>query len=383
MKRGFVYSILLLVAAFPAMGQEKINEAVRVEQIFNLRQVVLPESQGSYTPDFKSDATDTKVRNVILMIGDGMGDASINAAMFANGGLTITNLHNIGFVRTQSADNFITDSSASATAYACGEKTCNTRMGCNPDGAPLPNIPERLAAKGLISGVVTTDDIDGATPSAFFAHQWARSMKAEIWGDVANSYLTFLAGGNYNYFKSQSQETQDAIEEVFTVTSEPDEWYALKNSSRLLYLPETVKAKDRGNYLPETTQMAIDYLNARTRKGFFLMVESARIDHFAHRNDLQGLVEEILDFDKAVEVALKFAEKDGHTLVLVTADHDTGSLTFRQSNLEEKTVNGVFSGYGHTGLMVPIFAFGPKSRTFSCVQENSDVSNKIVQLMTR
>lgn len=151
------------------------------------------------------DATDKPVKNVILMIGDGMGLAHICSGMYANQGqLTITNLKTCGFVRTQSANKFTTDSAASGTAYSTGKKTKNGALGMDENNQVIPNLPEKLSGYGYISGIVTTDNLDGATPAAFFAHQPERGMSKEIWADLPNSKLTFFSAGSYELFEKQA-----------------------------------------------------------------------------------------------------------------------------------------------------------------------------------
>ncbi len=336
--------------------------------------------QSTYTPSFKVDGTNAKVRNVILLIGDGMGQGAVNAAMYANGGkLTMTNLHTFGYVRTQSADNFTTDSAASGTAYATGQKTNNGYLGVNPEKERIANIPEKLAPLGFACGVVSTDDLNGATPAAFFAHQAGRNAKDDIWSDLPGSSLIFASAGTQHAFETLPIGIQESIQREFTVVYNPTD-PAGNGAKRLLYLPRTV-GDDRGNYLPETTEMAIEYLSANSKKGFFLMVEGAHIDHGAHANNTAQTVKETLDFDKAVEAAIRFAERDGHTLVIISADHETGATTLLRGEPADGYVSTGFASRGHSPMMVPLFAYGPRSRDFSCVQENSDVSNKIVAIL--
>lgn len=342
-------------------------------------------AQSSYVPSFKVDATDKPVKNIILMIGDGMGLAHICSGMYANQGeLTITNLKTCGFVRTQSANKFTTDSAASGTAYATGQKTNNSALGVDVNNQPIENLPEKLAKDGYVSGIVTTDNLDGATPAAFFAHQPERGMSKEIWGDLSKSKLTFFSAGSYEQFKEQSGSTRKEIEQVFTIMNEPDA-KTIQNAKRLGYLPAKSKTasvnSNRGDFLPSTTQMAIDYLSSKSTNGFFLMVEGARIDKSAHDNDYSAVVREVLDFDKAVEAAIRFAEKDGNTLVIISADHETGALALRDGNIKEGNIKALFVSKGHSPIMVPLFAYGPQSKQFTGVQENSDVSNKIYEIL--
>ncbi|NLZ19125.1 MAG: alkaline phosphatase [Bacteroidales bacterium] len=337
--------------------------------------------QSTYTPNFKVDGTNAKVRNVILLIGDGMGHGAVNAGMFANGGrLTMTNLRTFGYVRTQSADNFTTDSAASGTAYATGRKTNNGYLGRDPEKKDLTNIPEILAPLGYACGVLSTDDLNGATPAAFFAHQDARNAKEGIWADLPASCLTYASAGSQSVYESMPLSTQEAIRKEFSVVYDPAD-PAVAGSKRLLYLPKTT-GDGRGDYLPANTTNAIEYLAARSKKGFFLMVEGAHIDHGEHANNTAYTIRETLDFDKAVEAAVRFAERDGHTLVIISADHETGATTLLRGEPADGYVFTGFASRGHSPMMVPLFAYGPRSKDFSCVQENSDVANKIIAILT-
>lgn len=370
-------SKLILLAALVALG---VSAQAQNKEVKAASGDYYATRQSAYTPSFAADGTNRRVRNVILMIGDGMGVGAVNAALYANGGeLTMTNLRTVGFVRTQSADNFTTDSAASGTAYATGQKTNNGYLGMNPAKEVIPNIPELLAPLGYACGVLSTDDLNGATPASFFAHQPARGMKDEIWADLPGSSLLFASAGTQATFEGLPFATQEEIRRRYTVVYDPDD-DDVEDSERLLYLPKSVNL-DRGDYLPATTEMAIEYLSERSRKGFFLMVEGARIDKSEHSNDFPGTVQETLDFDKAIEAAVRFAERDGHTLVIISADHETGATILSKADPQTGYALGVFASKGHTPMMVPLFAYGPRSREFSGVQENSDVANKILRLL--
>lgn len=380
MKKYLISIALLLSAAF-VYAQEPILSATSKKSVCNERVVANVPQHDAYVPDFKCDGSNGKVRNVILMIGDGMGFGAVASSYFANGhALTMTSLRSMGYVCTQSANNFTTDSAASGTAYATGHKTNNGQLGTTPDGETVKNIPEIVVPLGYAAGVVTTDDINGATPASFFAHQISRKKVAEIWGDIPSCYLDFISGGNSKVYAKQDEKTRKSIEEKFKVVYDPSE---VNSSERVIYLPKTVERTVRGNYLPETTDLAIRYLSERSRKGFFLMVEGARIDKESHGNRMDGTVEETLDFDKAIEVAVRFAEKNGNTLVIISADHETGGIALRSSNPEKGAVEAVYTSPSHTPSFVPLFAYGPHSRDFACIQENSDVANKIISLMKR
>ena len=382
MKRFFLLVTVLCCSLWVSAAQDQKQAGPE------LQKAVVPAHQDCYVPSFKVDAADKLPVNVILMIGDGMGLGHVASAMYANGGeLTVTSLRSCGWVRTQSASSFVTDSAASGTAYATGSKTHNSGLGVDKDNQPLENIPELVQKHGVVSGVVTTDRITGATPAAFYAHQSSRKETDGIWGDLPGSSLIFFAGADAKSFKKAPEAARKAIEEKYkVVTSLDDE--SLKNAPRVGYLPEKAagqsKHKGRGDYLPATTAYAIDFLKAHCQKnkGFFLMVEGAKIDHSAHGNDYQGVVEETLDFDKAVEAAIRFAEKDGKTLVIISADHETGGLIARAKSEEEGTISASFSSRSHSPMPVPLFAYGPCSQYFTGVQENSDVALKIKSILS-
>lgn len=368
--------LILIFAALAAAVQLNAQHSQEVKAVQSDAYV---QQQGSYMPDFKIDGKESKVKNVILIIGDGMGLGAVCAAMYANGGeLTLTNLRTMGYVKTHAANNFGTDSAASGTAYATGHKTNNGSLGVDTCGVALPNIPEILTPLGYACGIVSNDPLYGATPAAFFAHQVSRKNKAEIWMDMASSPLAFFSAGTKFSYLSQPLATREAIEKNFSIMYEVDE-EMLRKADKLGYLPE--KAENNPDFLVPTTRMALDYLSARAKKGFFLMIEGAHIDHRAHSNNTDELMTEMLDFDKAVTEAIKFAEKDGQTLVIISADHETGGVVLRKGDAEEGYIQTVFASKGHTPDMVPLFAYGPKSRNFGCVQENSDVCNKILKIL--
>ncbi len=378
MKKVILAICVAVIGAWSAQAQKVVEGAVKGI-----------EPQGSYMPTFKSDGAKKAPLNVILMIGDGTGLAHISSGYYANGGeLTVMNLKHIGFVTTQSKSDFTTDSAASGTAYSTGQKTYNGALGVDMDKNPIQNIPEQIAPKGIISGVISTDDLNGATPAAFFAHQPSRGMTAEIWADLPGSYLTFFAAGHKERFAEQSESTRKSILENYTVVERLDDPSAA-GAERLGYLPPsqetTYCTEGRGDFLPATTEYAVDFLKARTarKKGFFLMVEGARIDKASHKNDFEGAVLEMLDFDKAIEAAIRFADEDGRTLVVISADHETGGLSLAGGNPSKGDMQGRFVTGGHTPIPVPIFAYGPHAQDFTGVLGNEEVAQRILDLLLK
>ncbi len=367
---------LAAVVAFPLNAQKIVKGSIEG----------VP-AQGSYHPTYSSDGADYRPMNVILMIGDGTGLAQISAGYFANNEeLTYFNLKHMGWVTTKSADAFTTDSAASGTAYSSGYKTYNGAVGVDVKKRPQPNIPERVAKAGIISGVVSTDDLNGATPACFFAHQPNRGMTDEIWADLPSSVLKYFAAGSKETFEDRPLETQKAVNKVFTVVNSLDD-PKIQAADRVGVLPPAVETgyivKGRTDFLPRATRQAIDFLHQRTKdgKGFFLMVEGARIDKACHGNDFPSAVKELLDFDKAIAEAIKFADEDGNTLVVISADHETSGLVVWDGKPGKGDVEGVHISGSHTATPVPIFAYGPHAQDFMGVQGNEQVAQKILKLL--
>jgi alkaline phosphatase len=332
-----------------------------------------------YTPTYNSDQSNKPVKNVILLIGDGNGLTQISSSVLANGGsLTLTQLKSIGFIKTQSSDDFTTDSAAAGTALATGAKTYNRSIGMASNGQALMNITELLEQHQFITGCITTDEIVGATPSSFYAHQKDRDDIEGIAQDLLTSKLSLFVGGGESSFQSaQLQENNFSIvKDVAALGS------SKKDKIGLFIAEKDVPSflEGRGNILAEATKNGLQFLNAK-KNPFFLMVEAAQIDSYAHRNEVAGIVTEGIDFDVAITEAIKFADKTGNTLVVITADHETSGFTMPQGNMDNKMIEGDFTTDDHTATMVPIFAYGPRSQEFQGVYENNEVFHKILKVL--
>ncbi len=325
------------------------------------------EDSEVYKPTFEKDGVDKTPKNVILMIGDGNGLAQISAAALANGGsLSLTQLKNIGFLKTQSGDDFTTDSAGAATAMATGEKVRNRAIGVDIKGEAIPNLMEELHSKGFSTTIITTDEITGATPASFYAHQKDRSMTTPILKDLGKSNLDiFIAsrsGEKYNEEELLGFNMMESLEDL------------QKNKNKKIgfhFINDTIPAP-----LNTAVKTVLKNLN-RSNKPFFLMVEGAKIDSYGHANKIDGVIKEGIAFDKAVAESLKFADTNKNTLVIITADHETGGLTLPQGNVENRTIEGDFTTDDHTGVFVPIFSYGPKSNLFQGFYDNTQVYHKI------
>ena len=320
-------------------------------------------------------------KNIILLIGDGMGLAQSYSAFTANkGNLAMYMFPVTGFSKTYSSDNYITDSAAGGTAIACGVKTYNGAIGVDPSGKPAKSILEYAEQGGLSTGLVATYEVTNATPASFIAHQAKRSMEADIAADYLKTDVDVVIGGGRNYFKPHFQTLQDKGYQVKSTLDEIKQVSAGKLAAFLAEKHMPSMRDGRGDMLPVATETALRLLS-NNRKGFFIMIEGSMIDGECHSNKGEGAIAETNDFDQAVKVALDFAAKNRETLVIVTADHETGGMTLTGGNLQKGEVKTSFSTGGHTSVMVPVFAFGPGAKHFTGVYENTDIFLKMKSLL--
>jgi alkaline phosphatase len=328
-----------------------------------------------------------KPKNVIYMIGDGMGLAQVYAGMTANhDSLNLLRCPFTGFSRTYSANDYITDSAAGGTALACGVKTKNGMIGMNPDSVAIPSVLDYAAANDKKTGVIASCSVTHATPASFVAHQDNREKNEEIAADYLKSPVDVFIGGGLTYFTKRKDEkdlTKDLKKKGFTVATDMDEVKNTK-SGKLAGLvakdhPESIKG-GRGDLLLDGTNTAIRLLS-QGENGFFLMIEGSQIDWACHKNNESYMIAEMLDFDKVIGSVLDFAAKDGNTLVVITADHETGGLTILNGDFQKGKVSTQFNTLQHTGLMVPVYAFGPGAEKFSGIHQNTEISNMIKHLL--
>jgi alkaline phosphatase len=336
-------------------------------------------------------------KNVILLIGDGTGLSQISSAFFFKE--TAPNygrFKHIGLIKTSSSREDVTDSAASGTAYASGVKTYNGAIGVADDSTEVATIVEIVSPKNIKTGVISTSSIVHATPASFYAHALSRGYYEEIAGDLADSNIDFFAGGGTRFFHNRNDGrnlfSELGAKNFMIDTTALGSFNDIKSKTKVAYLlgkehmPPT--AKGRGDYLPKATELGIQFLN-KDSSNFFLMVEGSQVDWGGHGNDTNYLVTELIDFDDAIGKALDFAEKDGNTLVIVTADHETGGFTLAASTKKRedgteysdyREVEGKFSTGGHSATLIPVFAFGPGAEEFSGVYENNEIFHKILKI---
>jgi len=336
----------------------------------------------TFTQKFKGK----KPKNVIMMIGDGMGTSQIFAGMTANGGhLFLDNFKQVGFSKTQSSDKYITDSAAGGTALSAGQKTYNGAIGVNTDTVAIKTILEMAEDKGLATGLVSTSAITHATPASYIAHQGSRGSYEDIAADFLKTDIDVFIGGGYKHFaerKDKRDLTSELKQKGYLVLRDMDAIAKVKNGKLAGLTAEEhneVFPKRKMN-LPLSTQTALNILN-ENKKGFFIMVEGSQIDWGGHATNTIYIVNEMLDFDQAIGKALEFAAIDRETLIIVTADHETGGFALAGGDMKTGMVKGAFTSGDHTGVMVPVFAYGPGAEKFTGIMENTDIAKKIISLM--
>jgi alkaline phosphatase len=330
--------------------------------------------------------------NVVLMIGDGMGVSHVTAATILAGKLEMERLPVGGFVTTHAHGSLITDSAASGTAFATGEKTYNGAISVSNAREPLKTALEHAEERGMATGLVVTCSVTHATPAVFAAHVGDRSMDCAIAKQMAASGVDVLFGGGRSFFlpKEQSgarddrEDLIDALRRRMPVALSASEFRKLGDvdaAAALLSSEHPPPVGTRDPPLPELTAKALEILS-RDEDGFFLMVEGSQIDWAGHENDHDWLVAETLDFDRAVGVVMDFAEEDGRTLVIVTADHETGGYAVLDGSIARRVVSRTnFGTDNHSAAMVPLLAYGPGSESFGGILDNTDVGRALIGLV--
>ncbi len=338
---------------------------------------------------------DTKMRNVILLIGDGTGIAQISSGQLnlvgADGYLNLQRMPVTGIVKTQSSSSLITDSAAGATAYSCGMKTDNGMIAYLPDGTHCKTLLEIAKEKGMSTGLVATSTITHATPASFAAHVRSRGNQVGIAEQYLDSGNDVFLGGGREFFIPQGEggssrkDDRNLIEEFksrgYDYASTKEEMENSTSDKILgLFANSGIESENRTPTLEEMTNTALSKLEPN-ENGFFLMVEGSQIDWGGHGNNAEYVIREMKDFDDAVKAALDYAEKDGETLVVLTADHETGGMTMMTASDDPHKLRVEWVTDYHTGVPVALMAYGPNAIEFTGWNDNTDIGIKLAELM--
>ena len=304
-----------------------------------------------------------QAKNIILMIGDGMGPAHVHVAWLyttrqLGKNLVMTEVMDMGqtaYMINDTADSTVTESAAAAVQMATGVKVLSKSIGFGPDGKALKTILEMAREKGKATGLVTTSGITDATPAGFVAHVGHRSEEARIAEQLVKSEVNILFGGRKEFFlpeaaKGKRKDGRNLLNEArgngYDVVETAEEMkkaegkkiLGLFNPSNMLF--EIDRNGSTEPSLAEMTSKALDLLN-KNENGFFLMVEAGRIDHAAHAFDIGAVISDTLAFDEAIRVAYGFQKANPDTLLIITADHETGGLVVLPYTLTSREYEGI------------------------------------------
>jgi alkaline phosphatase len=372
-----------------------------------------------------SCCNEPKVKNVIYLIGDGMGFGAVTSLLLSEDEVTgFEQAPVIGLSETCSANNYVTDSAAGGTALATGTRTNNGFVGADPDGNQLTSVLRKAQAMGKKTGIVVNTTLTEATPAAFYAGVTSRKMVFDIAKQFTESNVDVAIGGGLDHFIARPDSldlTATLIEKGYDVflnwetvlgtdsekfvgilplydlhrreenngTASAAEGQEVCLAAQLASLNEDVNATHLSEptvYLEKATVKALDILSRNNKDGFFLMIESAIIDGYGHNNDSDGMIVEMKEFNRTLQNMIDYVNNNPETLLVVTADHETGGTGVYYNGHNpgnEGPVKLKFSTSGHTGTVVPIFAYGPGAENFAGLMKNIDVPKKIEALMKK
>ncbi len=359
-------------------------------------------------------------KHIVLIIGDGTGLAQWSAYnakrtqginSMDSAAIVFTDFPVIGFSLTSSADAFITDSGAGATALATGKKANNYMIGMAADSTKPITISEIAHHMGKSTGIAVTCELTHATPGSFFAHQPSRKLMNEIGADfitgmsphdladlqerngqtdvgsqfVKKGSIDVALGGGRKYFDTNALKNNG-----YAIGTGYEAMKQLQNQSRRVvfyddqpFPPKAHEGRNKeGMYLADASESVLNtmFLNP---KGSFTMIEGSQVDWAGHENDSTYLMAEMEDFDVAIRRVIAMAKADKNTLVIVTADHETGGLSLTDWDKARRQPAMHFSTGHHTGIPVPVFAYGPGAELFSGAYQNTAIFTKIQDLLTQ
>ncbi len=327
-------------------------------------------------------------RNIILLIGDGMGPAQLSALHLADGHSQFTRMPVGGFLLTSSATHLVTESGAGGTALATGVRTRNGFIGMDSARRPLVSLFEQARRHRMATGVVVTSGVTHATPASFMAHVDSRKKQAEIAAQIAKGRADVIIGGGREWFLPVGAGgSRDDGRNLAAAMREAGYAVALRHDTSVTMPLLMLLADDglpvagaRSYTLCDLTQTALDLLE-HAEQGFVLMIEGSQIDWASHDHLFEQMLREMRDFDGAVGAALDFAARDARTLVVVTADHETGGLSLFGRNPDGSDLHAKWSSDDHTASLVPLFAFGPGADRFGGLHRNDEVGRMLQELI--
>ncbi|MBR0500219.1 MAG: alkaline phosphatase [Bacteroidales bacterium] len=329
-----------------------------------------------------------EVRNIIFMIGDGMGLEQVSCGWVLNHGkLNLDNMPVVGLSRTYSLNALITDSAAGGTALAVGQKTTNSHVGTDPDGNPLYSIFVKAQEAGMKTGVAVTCHLADATPADFCCHSDNRYKYDEVIAGYGECGVDYIAGGGLDYFGKKRKDSRNianemAVKGYAVALNEVELMEAHLPILALLADDNLPTALERGDLLRHMVAKGLEELSSQSGdKGFVMMIEGSSIDDWQHENNIGKAMEELLDFDRTLGDVLEWAAADGHALVVVTADHATGALTLQDGDIAEGRIGVEFGNDSHNGIAVPFYVWGPGRDKFGGIKENAELGALVMSFV--
>jgi alkaline phosphatase len=319
-----------------------------------------------------------KAKNIILAVGDGTGLNQVMLSRLAIGGmdhkLSIDQLPYHGISLTHSYNNIYTDSAAAATTWATGQKTKNRYLSIDVNKEKLQTITEMLSKKSYISGLVATSSITHATPAAFYAHIDSRYKYSEIAEQLINSPINIAMGGGLEFFNVEKIGNSHHV-----LTNKKSFNLDLNDSKKVIGLFDNdgIYRDPEKPTQREMTDFTLKYLNKNQCNGFFLMTEGSQIDWAAHDNNANEMITEFRDFDLTIKDLINFVTQNKETLLIITADHETGGLQILKQDDDSVIVQ--WGTGSHTSTPVGVYTYGPAAELFNGVMDNTDIHQKMLE----
>jgi alkaline phosphatase len=319
-----------------------------------------------------------KAKNIILAVGDGTGLNQVMLSRLAIGGmdhkLSIDQLPYHGISLTHSYNNIYTDSAAAATTWATGQKTKNRYLSIDVNKEKLQTITEMLSKKSYISGLVATSSITHATPAAFYAHIDSRYKYSEIAEQLINSPINIAMGGGLEFF-----DVEKIGDSHHVLTNKKSFNLDLNDSKKVIGLFDNdgIYRDPEKPTQREMTDFTLKYLNKNQCNGFFLMTEGSQIDWAAHDNNANEMITEFRDFDLTIKDLINFVTQNKETLLIITADHETGGLQILKQDDDSVIVQ--WGTGSHTSTPVGVYTYGPAAELFNGIMDNTDIHQKMLE----
>ena len=332
----------------------------------------------SFIPLFGQDNVQ---KNIILIIGDGMGVPQITAGMYKLKNQTaLENFPIIGLSKTHSSNALVTDSAAAGTAIACGEKTANGTVGISMRNQKLTSILELSKQKGYKTGIIATSTIVHATPAAFYANVLSRNQYEDIALQLSDSDVDYFIGGGRKFFLNR-KDKRNLLKEMtsYDIVNSIKKFDESKSDKIAYFTSSEDPYPIRNGRIPNLSDAVEKMLPKLSNNDnpYFLLIEASQIDWGGHKNDIDYVLTEFIDMDKAINKVIEFTKNDKNTIVIVTGDHETGGLAITSGRIRNFQIKTEFSTIGHSAVMIPVFAKGAHSEIFSGIYDNTEIFKKM------